>query len=61
MEQLEKQPAAPPQEVSEKKSHGKRGRPQGSKNQQRRDVTLSPYLRFVQETIKRLLGVIGTH
>jgi DDE superfamily endonuclease len=61
MEQLEKQPTAPPQEVSETKSHGKRGRPRGSKNQQRRDVTVSPYLRFVQETIKRLLGVIGAH
>ena len=61
MEQLEKQPTDTPQEGSEKKSHGKRGRPKGSQNQPRRDIELSPYLRFVQETIKRLLGVIGAH
>ena len=61
MEQLEKPPTDTPQAGSEKKPQGKRGRPKGSKNQHRRDVTLSPYLRFVQETIKRLLGVIGAH
>lgn len=61
MEQLEKLPTDTPQEGAETKAQGKRGRPKGSKNRHRRDVTLSPYLRFVQETIKRLLGVIGTH
>jgi hypothetical protein len=61
MEQLEKQPTDTPQEVSAKQSQGKRGRPKGSKNQHRRDVTLSPYLRFVQETITRLLELIGAH
>jgi hypothetical protein len=61
MEQLEKQPTDTPQEVSAQQSQGKRGRPQGSKNQHRRDVTLSPSLRFVQETIKRLLELSGAH
>jgi len=59
LEQLGQQHRTNPPEVSKKKSQGKRGRPQGSKNQQRRDVTLSPYLRFVQETTKRLLQLIG--
>lgn len=60
LEQLDQQHRATPPAVSQKKSPGKRGRPQGSKNQQRRDVTLSPYLRFVQETTKRLLQLIST-
>jgi putative transposase len=59
LEQLDPQHLATPAEVAKKKSQGKRGRPKGSKNQQRRDVTLSPYLRFVQETTKRLLQLIG--
>src|SRR6267142_1338620 len=61
MEQLDKEHTAKPQEGSTKKSHGKQGRPQGSKNRHRRDVALSPYLRFVQETIKRFLELIGDH
>jgi putative transposase len=61
MEQLDKEHTAKPQEGSKKKSHGKQGRPPGSKNRHRRDVALSPYLRFVQETIKRFLHVIGEH
>ncbi len=60
-EQIDKPHSDTPQEVSKKKSHGKRGRPPGSKNQHRRDVVLSHYLRFVQETIKRLLQLIGDH
>jgi len=60
-EQIDKPHSDTPQEVSKKKSHGKRGRPLGSKNQHRRDVVLSHYLRFVQETIKRLLQLIGDH
>jgi hypothetical protein len=59
LEQLAQRPPDNLQEVSKKKSQGKRGRPKGSKNQQRRDVTLSPYLRFVQETTKRVLQLIG--
>jgi putative transposase len=61
MEPLTQPPTETPRQVSRHKANGKRGRPQGSKNQHRRDVVLSPYLRFVQETIKRLLEVIGDH
>jgi putative transposase len=50
-----------PAEVGPKKAESKRGRPKGSKNQHRREVTLSPYLCFVQESIRRVLQVIGEH
>jgi DDE superfamily endonuclease len=57
MEPIEKAHTAKPQEISKKQSGSgrKRGRPQGSKHQNRRDVDLRPYLRVVQETLKRLL------
>src|SRR6266852_2011019 len=61
MDPIEKTHTAKPQEVSPKTSPGKRGRPKGSKNQHRRDVELSPYLRFVQETITRVLQLISAH
>ena len=61
MEQLDKEHTATSQEVSKQTSHGKQGRPKGSKNRHRREVELSPYLRFVPETIKRFLQVIGNH
>jgi putative transposase len=61
MEQRDKEHTATPQEGSKQKSHGKQGRPKGSKNRHRREVELSPYLRFVKETIKRFLQVIGNH
>src|SRR5207253_2004953 len=40
---------------------GKRGRPKGRKNRNRRDVVLPPYLQFVQETINGLLQLIVDH
>ena len=61
MEQLPPPPTETPQEVAKPKSQGKRGRPPGSKNQPRRAVVWRPYRRLVQETIKRLLELIGTH
>src|SRR6266513_1075214 len=61
MEPIEKTHTAKPQEISQKKSERKRGRPKGSKNQNRRDVDLSLYLRFVQETLKRLLQLVGEY
>jgi putative transposase len=61
MEPIEKTHTAKPQESSQKKSGRTRGRPKGSKNQNRRDVDLSPYLRFVQETLKRLLQLVGEY
>jgi hypothetical protein len=60
LEQLEKQHTATAPEGSKTTSSGTRGRPKGSKNQQRRDVALSPYLRFVQVTSTRVLQMIGT-
>lgn len=58
-EQVEKvcEAAAPAQ--STKQSKGQRGRPQGSKNRNRREVALSPSLRFIQEHIQSLLKQIG--
>lgn len=53
MEPIEKTHTAKPQEVAKKKAGRKQGRPQGSKKQHRREVDLSPSLRFVQETLKR--------
>jgi len=49
--------AAPAQPM--KQAGGQRGRPKGSKNRNRREVELSPSLRFLQEHIKRLLQQIG--
>jgi putative transposase len=48
-----------PHEVSKHTAQGQRGRPTGRQNQPRRDVTLSPSLRVVQETTKRVLQLIG--
>jgi len=61
MEPIEKTHTAKPQEIAKQKSGRKRGRPKGSKNQHRRDVDLSPYLRFVQETLKHLLQLVGEY
>lgn len=60
LEQLEKQHTATAPEVAKQPSSGKRGRPQGSTNQQRRDVEWSPSLRCVHETSTRVLQRIGT-
>jgi putative transposase len=58
-EQVEKPSDALVQEPPKTKARGRRGRPQGSKNRNRRAVELSPSLRFIQEHIKRLLAQIG--
>jgi putative transposase len=58
-EQVAKAPVAPTR--SEKTSTGSRGRPQGSKNRNRREVDLSPSLRFIQGHLGRLLQQIGDH
>ena len=36
------------------------GRPKGSRNRNRREVVLSPYLRFVQGVLRQVLFLIGT-
>ena len=54
-EQVDKPADALVQESPKTQARGRRGRPQGSKNRNRRAVELSPSLRFIQEHIKRLL------
>src|SRR5437773_6068919 len=61
MEQIEPKHTDNPPEAPQKQSAGKRGRPKGRKNRNRRDVVLPPYLRFVQETINGLLKLIVEH
>ena len=58
-EQVAKPSAALVHAPPKTKARGRRGRPQGSKNRNRRAVALSPSLRFIQEHIKRLLAQIG--
>jgi DDE superfamily endonuclease len=58
-EQVEKACEAAAQAQPTKTSSGPRGRPKGSKNRNRREVELSPSLRFIQEHSKRLLQQIG--
>lgn len=58
-EQVEKAGEATAQAPPTQKASGPRGRPKGRKNRNRREVTLSPSLRFIQEHIKRLLQQIG--
>src|SRR5439155_12764000 len=58
-EQVEKACEATAQAQPTQKASGPRGRPKGSKNRNRREVELSPSLRFIQEHIKRLLQQIG--
>ena len=52
-EQVDKPSAALVPEPPKKKASGRRGRPKGSKNRNRRAVELSPSLGFIQEHIKR--------
>jgi putative transposase len=58
-EQVEKACEAAAQAQPTKTSSGPRGRPKGSKNRNRREVELSPSLRFIQEHIKRVLQQIS--
>jgi putative transposase len=58
-EQVEKACEATVQAQPTQKASGPRGRPKGSKNRNRREVTLSPSLCFIQEHIQRLLQQIG--
>lgn len=58
-EQVDKRGEVSVQVPPKKKVGGRRGRPKGSKNRDRREVELSPSLCFIQEQIKRLLAQIG--
>ena len=44
-----------------KKKKGKRGRPKGSGNKDKKEIELSPYLKFVQESINKALKRIDKH
>jgi putative transposase len=61
IEQLEQAQTTPSPAQSEPKpaGKGKPGRRKGSKNGNRRDVKLSPYLQFVQCHLKELLELVG--
>ena len=67
LEQLEQVQTAPSCEVSQKKpkskskSKGQPGRRKGTKNCNRREVELSPYLQFVQRHLKHMLNLVGSH
>jgi putative transposase len=58
-EQVDKPADALGQAPPKEQASGRRGRPKGSKNRNRREVDLSPSLGFIQEHIKRLLEQIG--
>ncbi len=47
---------APP--AGKPRATGKHGRPKGSRNRNRREVALSPYLRFVQELLRQVLTLM---
>jgi len=67
MEQVEKALSPSPtkpakgKSKSQKNPRGGRGRPTGSKNRNRREVELSPSVRFIQEQIGSLQRLIGSH
>jgi putative transposase len=48
-----------PQKAVKKKSGKKRGRPKGSKNKNRRDVELPPYLQHLQTLFLEVLTMLG--
>jgi len=63
MEQVIKEQKKPDKKGSGKKvkkQAKKRGRPKGSKNKNRREVVLKPYLVHIQTMLKKLLALIGT-
>ena len=63
LEQLDQPPTVRGQQESQPKPQGKGkpGRRQGSKNRNRRDIELSPYLQLVQQNLKRLLDLTSPH
>jgi len=63
LEQLEQghMSVSPTERQPQPQGTGKPGRHKGSKNRNRRDVELSPYLQFVQHHLQHLLELIGPH
>ncbi|MEM7343918.1 MAG: transposase [Chloroflexota bacterium] len=66
MEQLTKEQSTSGQakskdvKATQTKVPRKRGRPKGSKNKNRRDVELPPYLQHIQTLLTRLLALVGS-
>jgi putative transposase len=59
MEQVLKEEEKPDEKKSGKKQNRKRGRPKGSKNKNRREVELKPYLLHIQTMLNKLLTLMG--
>lgn len=60
MEPVVKEAIAGSPKVMKRPAKGERGRPKGSRNRNRREVELSPYLRFVQGLIRQVLTRLGS-
>jgi putative transposase len=59
MEQVLKEKEKPKKKKLGRKQSRKRGRPKGSKNKNRREVELKPYLRHIQTMLNKLLTLMG--
>jgi hypothetical protein len=59
LKETEEKPTQKAASKKVKKSAGKKGRPQGSCNKNRREVELKPYLSRIQTMLKKLLALIG--
>jgi putative transposase len=59
LKEAAQQPAQKAAEPKDKKSARKKGRPQGSQNQNRREVELKPYLIRIQTMLNKLLELLG--
>ena len=58
MEQIVKEKGQGCPKAAQTAGPGKPGRPKGSRNRNRREVQLSPYLRFVQGLIKQIVALL---
>ena len=59
LKETEEKPAQKSVSKKAKKPAGKKGRPQGSRNKNRREVELKPYLSRIQTMLTKLLVLIG--
>jgi hypothetical protein len=59
LKETAQQPVKKASKKKDKKPAGKKGRPSGRKNKNRREVELKPYLSRIQTMLKKLLSLIG--
>jgi putative transposase len=59
MEQVVRKAVPSSPKAAKPATRGKQGRPKGSRNRNRREVVLSPYLCFVQGVLRSLLTLLG--